>query len=193
MIARSSSAGGATSTRGYTLLELMIVLVMMGIAAALVIPNVRGSENIRIQTAVRAIASDIMYTQSDALAYQARRAIIFDPAANNYWIAEVSGDEVDFDTHAMYKIDGPNQRFLVDVDITSGGAAQIISADFDGNNMLVFDELGGPIAGLDSDTPSAGGNIIVGSNEGTAYQLSVEPYTGRVTVQRFGAVAGDVD
>ena len=168
MIARSSSAGGATSSRGYTLLELMIVLVMMGIAAALVIPNVRGSENIRIQTAVRAIASDIMYTQSDALAYQSGGDIIFDPAANNYWIFEVSGDEVDFDTHAMYKVDGPAQRFLVDVDITSGGAAQIISADFDGNDMLVFDELGGPIAGLDSDTPSAGGNIVVGSSDGTA-------------------------
>ncbi len=193
MNARVSNRGGATKRSGYTLLELMVVLVLMGIASALVIPNVRGSENIRIQTAVRAIASDIMYAQSDALAYQGRRAVVFDPAANNYWIAEVAGDELDFNTHAMYKIDGPDQRFIVDIDITSGGAAQVISADFDGNAILVFDELGGPVAGLDSDAPSAGGNIIVGGDDGTAYQLSVEPYTGRVTVQRFGAVAGDTD
>lgn len=190
---RSSKLGGARRRGGYTLLELMVVLVLMGIAAALVIPNVRGSENIRIQTAVRAIASDIMYAQSDALAYQARRAVVFDPASNDYWIAEVSSDELDFDTDAMYKIDGPDQRFLVDVDITSGGAAQIVSADFDGDEVLIFDELGGPVAALDSDGPSAGGNIVVGGDDGTAYQLAVEPYTGRVTVQRFGAVAGDDD
>lgn len=182
----SSRLGEGWFRRGYTLLELMIVLVLMGIAAALVVPNVRGSENIRIQTAVRAIASDIMYAQSDALAYQARRAVVFDPAGNSYWIAEVSGDELDFDTDAMYKIDGPNQRFLVDIDITSGGAAQLISAGFDGNPVLVFDELGGPVAGLDSDAPSAGGSIVVGGDDGTAYELRVEPYTGRVTVQRFG-------
>ena len=193
MIARSSNVGGSRGSGGYTLLELMVVLVLMGVAAAMVVPNVRGSENIRIQTAVRAIASDIMYAQSDALAYQARRAVVFDPAGNTYWIAEVNSDELDFDTDAMYKVDGPDQRFLVDVDITSGGAAQIVSADFDGDAILVFDELAGPVAGIDSDAPSAGGNIVVGGDDGTAYQLAVEPYTGRVTVQRFGAVAGDGD
>lgn len=186
MKVRSYRLGGGWRRRGYTLLELMVVLVLMGIAAALVVPNVRGSESIRIQTAVRAIASDIMYAQSDALAYQARRAVVFDPASNTYWIAEVSGDELDFDTQAMYKIDGPEQRFLVDIDQTSGGVAQLISADFDGEAVLVFDELGGPVAGIDSDAPSAGGAIIIGSDDGTAYQLNVEPYTGRVTVERFG-------
>lgn len=182
----ASTGGGHRHRRGYTLLELMVVLVLMGIAAALVIPNVSGSESIRVQTAVRAIASDIMYTQSDALAYQARRAVVFDPAGNSYWIAEVTDDELDFDTDAMYKIDGPDQRFVVDIDITSGGAAQLISADFDEDQVLVFDELGGPVAGLDSDSPSAGGEIVVGGDDGTAFRLRVEPYTGRVTVERLG-------
>lgn len=172
--------------RGYTLLELMVVLVLMGIAAALVVPNVGGSESIRVQTAVRSIAADIMYTQSDALAYQSRRAIVFDPADNSYWIAEVSGDELEFDRDAMYKIDGPDQRFLVDLDRVSGNSAQLISADFDEAEVLVFDELGGPVQGLDSDAPSAGGSIIVGADDGTAFRLNVEPYTGRVTVERMG-------
>jgi len=186
MTSRSTQSGGGLYRAGYTLLELMIVLVLMGIAAALVIPNVQGSESIRIQTAVRAIASDIMYAQSDALAYQSRRAIVFDAASNSYWIAEVSGDELDFDTDAMYKIDGPEQRFLVSIDRTSGNAAQMVSADFDDDSVLVFDELGGPVAGLDSDAPSAGGSIILSGQDGTAYQLNVEPYTGRVTVQKIG-------
>ena len=186
MNSRSTKGGGGLCRAGYTLLELMVVLVLMGIAAALVVPNVQGSESIRIQTAVRAIAADIMYAQSDALAYQARRAIVFDAAANDYWIAEVSGDALDFDTDAMYKIDGPEQRFRVDIDITSGGAAQMISADFDDDAVLVFDELGGPVSGLDSDAPSAGGSIVLSGQDGTAYQLNVEPYTGRVTVQKIG-------
>lgn len=186
MTSRSIQSGGGRSRAGYTLLELMVVLVLMGIAAALVVPNVQGSESIRLQTAVRAIASDIMYAQSDALAYQARRAVVFDAAANTYWIAEVSSDELDFETDAMYKIDGPDQRFLVDIDRTSGNAAQLVSATFDEDSVLVFDELGGPVAGLDSDSPSAGGNIVLNGDDGTAYRLNVEPYTGRVTVEKLG-------
>lgn len=187
MLGRSAKSGGGVRRRGgYTLLELMIVLILMGVAAALVIPNVSGSESIRVQTAVRAIAADIMYTQSDALAYQSRRAVVFDPAGNSYWIAEVTDDELDFDADAMYKIDGPEQRFLVDIDSTSGGAAQLISADFDEDEVLIFDELGGPVDGLDSDSPSVGGEILVGGDDGTVYRLIVEPYTGRVVVERVG-------
>ncbi|MEO1534398.1 MAG: prepilin-type N-terminal cleavage/methylation domain-containing protein [Planctomycetota bacterium] len=172
--------------RAYTLLELMIVLVLLGIAAAVVAPSLRGSEPIRVQTAVRAIASDIMFAQSDALAYQQRRAVVFDPAANSYWIAEVTADTVDFDADAMFKIDGPNQRFLVSIDDISGGAAQLISADFDGLEMVIFDELGGPVADLTSETPATGGNLVVGGDDGTRFMLRVEPYTGRVTVERLG-------
>ncbi|MEM8757251.1 MAG: GspH/FimT family pseudopilin [Planctomycetota bacterium] len=172
--------------RGYTLLELMIVIVLLGITAAVVAPNLRGSEPIRVQTAVRALASDIMFAQSDALAYQQRRAVIFQPESNDYWIAEVSGAEVDFDADATYKIDGPNQRFLVSLDDLSGGAAQLISADFGGAPMIVFDELGGPVADLTSETPSGGGSLVVGGDDGTRFRLRVEPYTGRVTVAREG-------
>lgn len=170
--------------RAYTLLELMIVIVLLGITAAVVAPNLRGSEPLRVQTAVRALASDIMFAQSDALAYQQRRAVVFDPDSNGYWIAEVNSDELDFDADAMYRIDGPDQRFLVSLDDLSGGAAQLISAEFDGEEFLVFDELGGPVAGLTSETPSSGGNLVVGGDDGTRFRLRVEPYTGRVTVQR---------
>lgn len=172
--------------RGYTLLELMIVIVLLGIGAAVVAPSLRGSEPIRVQTAVRAIASDIMFAQSDALAYQQRRAVVFDPAANSYWIAEVTGNAVDFDADAMYKVDGPNQRFLVSLDDLSGGAAQLIAADFDGLEMVIFDELGGPVADLASGTPASGGSLVVGGDDGDRFRLRVEPYTGRVTVEREG-------
>ncbi len=172
--------------RGYTLLEVMIVVVLLGIAAAVVAPNLRGSEPIRVQTAVRSLASDIMFAQSDALAYQQRRAVVLDPAANTYWIAEVTGNSVDFATDAMYKVDGPDQRFLVSIDDLSGGAAQLISADFDGLEMIVFDELGGPVADLTSDTPASGGSLVIGGDNGLQFRLRVEPYTGRVTVAREG-------
>ncbi|MEL6310864.1 MAG: GspH/FimT family pseudopilin [Planctomycetota bacterium] len=172
--------------RAYTLLELMIVLVLLGFAAAVVVPNLRGSEPIRVQTAVRSLASDIMFAQSDALAYQQRRAVVLDPAANEYWIAEVTTDTVDFDADAMYKVDGPQQRFLVSLDEISGGAAQLIEADFDGLEMIVFDELGGPVADLTSDTPASGGSLVIGGDDGARFRLRVEPYTGRVTVEREG-------
>jgi prepilin-type N-terminal cleavage/methylation domain-containing protein len=175
---------GRSAARGYTLIEMMIVLVLLGITSALVIPNLRGSEPLRVQTAVRALAADIMFAQSDALAYQQRRAIVLDPATNSYWIAEVKGETLDFEADAMYKIDGPDQRYVVSLETISGGAAQLMSADFDGGEMIIFDELGGPVAGLTGDTPSSGGSLVIAGPEGLQFRVRVEPYTGRVTVER---------
>lgn len=172
--------------RGYTLLELMIVVVLLGITAAVVAPSLQGSEPLRVQTAVRALAADIMFAQSDALAYQQRRAVVLDPASNSYWIAEVSGPALDFDADAMFKIDGPDQRFQVSLDDLSDGAAQLISADFDGLEMIIFDELGGPVADLTSNTPATGGSLVIGGADGVQFRVRVEPYTGRVTVAREG-------
>ena len=170
--------------RAYTLLEMLVVIVILGISAALVVPVVSGGDPLRVQTTVRAAASDIMFAQSDALAYQRRRAIVFDVDDNSYFIAEVSSEEIDIDRDALFKIDGPGQRYIMDVDVLSDNGARLMAADFDGDNVLVFDELGSPVDGLLSTTPSAGGTVDLGTDE-DRFRIRVEAYTGRVTVDRL--------
>lgn len=172
--------------RGYTLIEVLIVVVVLGIMGALIVPSMGTTSVLRIQASVRAIVSDITFAQSDALAYQQRRAVVFDTGAlNGYTLVEVKGAVIDPVADAMYDPGGPGGRYIVSLNDPRFGGAQITFAEFDGDAALIFDEMGGPVIAPDSDTPSSGGRIIIeGSDQ--VFQITVEAFTGRVTVQKLG-------
>lgn len=161
--------------RAYTLLELLIVVAILGIASAMVIPQMGSTNVLRIQAAVRTIVADINFAQSDALARQQARAIVFDPANNKYTLVEVPGNVINMVDDLMYEVDFNNA--------VKFHSARIDSAAFDGDQVLIFDELGGPITVPGSTVPSAGGKVVV-SGSGSVFDINVEAYTGRVTVVR---------
>ncbi len=162
--------------RAYTLVELLVVVALLGIASAMVIPQVGSTDILRVQSTVRAIVSDINFAQSDALARQQGRAIIFDTAGNTYSIVEVKSGVLHPETDTIQTTNLNNSHKFHD--------SRIESAVFDGDNVLVFDELGGTVTSPNSSTPSAGGTIII-SGSGSRFQITVEAYTGRVTVARI--------
>ena len=162
--------------RAYTLIEILIVVTLLGIASALVVPNVGSTDVLRVQSSVRAIVSDINFAQSDALARQQGRAVVFDTVANTYSVIEVRGVTLDPVNDTIVKVDLKNAHKFHD--------SKIESATFDGGNTLVFDEMGGTVAGPNSTTPSSGGTIII-TGSGARFKITVEAYTGRVTVARI--------
>lgn len=61
------------------------------------------------------------------------------------------------------------------------GNAQIASPEFDGDAVLIFDELGGPVLSPGSDMPGSTGSVeIVGVS--SRLRITVEAFTGHVTV-----------
>lgn len=163
-----------TARRAYTLIEVLLVVTILGIAAAMVIPSMGSVGVLRVHAAVRSIVSDITFAQSDAVAYQRQRAIMFDTEANAYAVVEVNGAILDPETDTILS---------QDLDLPQFGGSRMTEAAFDGEANLVFDELGGPVLEPGSSTPSAGGAIRV-EGMGQVFTVNIEPYTGRVTVVR---------
>lgn len=165
-----------THRTAYTLVEMLIVVTVLGIAGALIVPSFASTDVLRVQGAVRTIVSDLTVAQSDAIAFQQGRGIIFydDPADPRYIVAEVNGTTLDpaLDMVTERRLGGSAFGFL-----------QIEAINMP-DDTLIFDELGGPVTTPGGSTPAAAGWIdLIGS--GQRFRIHVEAYTGRVTVERL--------
>ena len=175
---------------GYTLIELLIVIGLLGLASAMLVPNIVRPDHMAAQAAVRLMIADLSFAQSDAVAHQENRRVYFYDDGSGYCIYRVADDEfnVAFDPDtADYIIDplksGPDKFYIVNfaedrrfksVDI------DIDNTSFDGGNTWVtFDSLGGTVMGV--GVPGTGGVIRITSPT-SSYDLSIAPFTGKMTV-----------
>lgn len=158
---------------GYTLVEMLIVVTIMGIAGAMVVPTFSSTDVLRVQGAVRMLVADITVAQSDSIALQRGHGILFNmsPGTTSYTIAQVNGSTLDTN------LDRITQRTIAGVDF---GFCQFTSCTFS-SNMLVFDELGGPVSAPGSSTPAPAGYLQI-TGSGQTFRVNVEGYTGRCTV-----------
>jgi prepilin-type N-terminal cleavage/methylation domain-containing protein len=164
----------------YTLVEMLIVIVLMGLAAAMVIPSMAQASSLKVQGALRLMVADITVMQSDAVAFQQNRAIVFRPNgdATRYIMCEANGLTPDTAT-------GVIQRRYIGGE-TYGMAQVAQTANLAATDTLIFDALGGPIRGGNGGSvePAPTATIRVnGSNQ--SWQISIEAFTGRVTVQNL--------
>lgn len=176
--------------RAFTLIEMLITVVILGIAGALVIPAMGETGILKVQAAVRTIVADITFAQSDAVAFQERRAVMFDVQTNSYRLIQVPGGTLEPDTNTLFDPTKPDGRFVVQ--FGKGGQfgdAQILSASFDNEPNLIYDALGGPVADPSGATVGTGGTVRV-QGSGSIFTITVEPFTGRVTVTREDAPSG---
>lgn len=173
----------------YTLLELLIVIAVLGLAGALVVPHLVGRESMNVQAAVRMIISDLSFAQSDALAHQEYRRVYFYDDGHGYCIVRVTDADFDddFDAASADYIDDPLtsggtvSQYIVDFaanDRFEGVTIQSIDID-SGERAITYDQIGGTVRS--GGNPGLGGTIVVSSPEDT-YTIHVAPFTGKLTV-----------
>jgi prepilin-type N-terminal cleavage/methylation domain-containing protein len=185
---------------GYTLVELLIVIAVLGLAGALLVPHLVDQPSMTVQAAVRQLIADLSFAQSDALAHQAYRRVHFYADGRGYCLLRVDeGNYADpFDeATADYVYDplassGESSRYIIDfsaddrfqgVSITSvviDGGGEGIGGD---GGDIVYDPLGGTIRG--GGLPGTGGTIVLSADDDD-YEITLSPFTGKLTVHKLG-------
>ena len=72
--------------KGFTTIELIIVIVIAGIMAAIAIPRMDNINTVDLYTTARQVKSDIRYTQELAMAKYMQTTITFNAGADTYTI-----------------------------------------------------------------------------------------------------------
>lgn len=178
--------------RGYTLIELIMVIALLGLASSLVIPQMTGLGTLETQAAVRQLIADLSYAQSTAMANQEFRRVHFYDDGRGYCLIRVNeatfGDDFDPDTADYLDNDAESSGNLglYIVDYLNDPRWKTISIELvdidDGNNEISYDALGGTVAS--PGVPGTGGTIRI-TGDGETYELTVAPFTGKLTVARI--------
>ena len=147
---------------GYTVVELVLVMVLLIILAAVAVPRFTALQSVRVNAAVREIASDIRYAQSLAISSGKNHRVVF--SAAGYTIEENDGGW----QYITFPVTADN--YIVQI------AADYEGVVIDSGYTLEFNSLGEPVVG--------GGGSFTVSNSGSnpCRQISIVNNIGRVQI-----------
>lgn len=159
---------------GFTLVEVLIVLVIIGIAAGIVVPHMLEAGTMSSQAAARSVIADILFAQNEAIAMQSTRRVVFDVDGNGYRLTDSGGTTLTAPSRSggLYVVDFSKDRRFAGVVLSR--------ADFDDETVLEFDSLG---------AVASGGQVELTAGD-TCYRINVAAFTGRVTIEPV-AVSGE--
>jgi prepilin-type N-terminal cleavage/methylation domain-containing protein len=159
---------------GFTLVELLIVVAIISIAALTAIPMMSSAASMQIRSAANMLTADLEYAKSMAISRAQIYSVVFDAGADSYRIEDQSGNVLPHPVKKGfdYEIDFQNDGRLNKVDI--------VSVDFDTTSKVTFDYLGSPYNG----TPGPLNNGVINLQAGSTNTIiTVEPVTGYVSIQ----------
>lgn len=152
--------------RGFTLIELIIVIVIISIAALTAIPMMSSAAGMQIRSAANMITADLEYAKSMAISRAQNFSVIFDAGAESYRIEDQYGNVLPHPVKKGfdYIMDFKNDGRLNKVDITD--------VNFNATSSVQFDCLG---------SPDNGGTISLQA-KGVTATVSVESVTGFISI-----------
>jgi prepilin-type N-terminal cleavage/methylation domain-containing protein len=166
---------------GFTMIELMVVLAIIAIAAAIVVPMTSSTGSMQLRAAVTMVAADLEYAKSMSISRGHRYAVVFDKSegVEGYQIEDLSkpvGDPDRIVEHPVRKGSKYLVRFAADNRLSQ---VDIVDANFDTTNTVSFDYLGSPVNGSNASLNS--GEITLRAG-GLTRRVIVQPVTGYISI-----------
>jgi prepilin-type N-terminal cleavage/methylation domain-containing protein len=165
---------------GFTLVEILCVVVILGIAAGIIIPQLGSRSDLKAAAAARTLVSDIMYAQNLAISTQRKHYIQF--VGQQYTLMADNAGALQAITHPVTK----NTYSMTLGSSTPGLEGVTIDAlDFGtGITIIGFDDLGAPFAydGVSTTNFTAPATVTIKCGQ-ISLLISIEPFTGEASVQ----------
>lgn len=190
-------SGTRTTSRAFTLVEVLMVVVILAIAGAVIVPQLGNRGDLVASAAARQLMSDLMYAQNRAITNQTPVYVVFNPATGTGVGGSYTVMSALPSTPIPHPVTGRDWTVLFGQasNGAAGGASGALQAvrldavNFDGQTAIGFDETGTPMsvpAGGGAANPLGVGTVrlvVPGSGGGQALTVSVEPVTGNLSVQ----------
>ena len=159
----------------FTFIELMVVLVILGIASMLAVPMFSSAADSQLQAAAAMVAADLDYAKNLAITRQMTVTVVFDTDTESYQVQDSGAVVLSHPTKAgsSFQMNFASDNRTSRVDITA--------ASFDGSSSITFDYLGSPYSGTTTATAMTSGQISL-SAETYSTTVTVEPVTGYVRI-----------
>jgi len=158
----------------FTLVELLIVIAIITIAALTAIPMMSSAASVQIRSAANMLTADLEYAKSMSISRGQNYSVVFDKNTESYWIEDQNDNVIPHPVKKGfgYIIDFQNDGRLDKVDI--------VDVDFDTTSEVKFDYLGSPYNG--NSTPLNSGVINLQAG-GTTTTIRVEAVTGFISIE----------
>ena len=171
-------------SRGFTLLELIVVLLIVGLMTALATPRLIGSwTKINLKTSAQKISSSLRYARSQAVSEQLLYYAVFDFEKNGLFIRseKLKDDENDYfkteidstETENLENKEPKTESYLLPEGIKFEKAVDAKDEIDSGLFEIMFYPTG----------KSSGGSVILVDDKERRFQISVDFITGIVSLR----------